>query len=133
VIATLAATVTDPVLDCAAVALAIPASEEILGIGKLAAANLPVVGTRVIKSGWKTGVSEGRIQAVAGIDVLIERLPGYPLEYLLAGPGDSGAVWVDANTLAPVALHKRETAVGPHLAVATDFAAVLTALQLQQV
>ena len=81
---------------------------------------------------WLRVFDEGRIQAVVGSDVIIERLPGYPTEYLLAGPGDSGAVWVDASTLAPVALHKRETAVGPHQALATDFGTVLTALHLQQ-
>jgi hypothetical protein len=98
----------------------------------LAPAAAPIVGARVIKSGWKTGVSEGRIQAVAGTDVVIERLPGFPLDYLLAGSGDSGAVWVAAATHAPVALHKRETAVGAHLAIGTDFQAVLAALHLGQ-
>ena len=34
--------------------------------------------------------------------------------------------------LAPVAVHKRETAVGVHLAIATTFAAVLAALGLRQ-
>ena len=133
VIATLAGTMGDPVLDCAAVPLTLPTSDEVLGIGRLMPATMPVVGMRVMKSGWKTGVSEGRIQVVNGTDVLIERLPGYPPEYLLAAAGDSGAVWVDATTLAPVALHRRETAVGAHLAVATNFAVVLNALNLEQV
>jgi hypothetical protein len=132
-IATLATARVDPALDCAAVLLTVLASDEVIDIGRLAASARPVVGTRVIKSGWKTGVPEGRVQLVSGSDVFIERLPGYPPEYLLAGGGDSGAVWVDAATLAPVALHKRETAVGPHLALATDFRAVLSALHLQQV
>lgn len=35
-------------------------------------------------------------------------------------------------TLAPVALHKRESAVGPHLAFGTNLQAVLVALNLQQ-
>ena len=132
IVATLSGAVGDPRLDCAAVPLMTPASAEVLGIGILVPTAPPVVGARVLKSGWKTGVSEGRIQAVVGSDVIIERLPGYPMEYLLAGPGDSGAVWVDAGTLAPVALHTRETAVGPHQALATDFGAVLSALHLRQ-
>ena len=78
VVATLANVNGDPVLDCAAVLLALPVADEGLGIGALAPLRAPVVGTRVIKSGWKTGVSEGRIQAVAGTDVIIGRLPGYP-------------------------------------------------------
>ena len=87
----------------------------------------------MIKSGWKTGVSEGRIQAVAGSDVVIERLPGYPPEYQLAGRGDSGALWLDAATFAPVALHSQESAVGVHRAIGKNFQAVLAALNLQQV
>lgn len=46
--------------------------------------------------------------------------------------GDSGAIWVEAATLAPVALHRRETAVGVHLAIGSSFGAVLGALVLQQ-
>lgn len=132
VIATLAGAISDPILDCAAVPVAVPVSDEVLGIGRLAPASAPIVGARVIKSGWKTGISEGRIRAVAGTDVIIERLPSYPADYLLASIGDSGALWVDVNTLAPVALHRRETAVGPHQAIGTDFTAVLNALHLQQ-
>ena len=132
-IATLATVVSDSALDCAAVPLAIPVSSEVLGIGGLAHAIPPVPMMRVMKSGWKTGVSEGRIQAVVGTDVIIERFPDYPADYLLAAEGDSGAIWVEATTLAPVALHRREPAVGPHLAIATDFSAVLAALQLQQI
>ena len=132
VIATLGTVVFDVGLDCAAISLAVPVVDEVLGIGTLAPAVAPAAGMRVIKSGWKTGVSEGRIQAVAGNDVVIERLPGYPVEYLLAARGDSGAVWLDAATFAPVALHSQESAVGVHRAIAKDFTAVLGALQLQQ-
>jgi hypothetical protein len=64
---------------------------------------------------------------------VIERLPGYPPEYLLASRGDSGAVWLDSATFAPVALHSQESAVGVHRAIAKDFNAVLAALNLQQV
>jgi hypothetical protein len=62
---------------------------------------------RVVKSGWKTGVSEGRVAVVAGTGMLSERLADCPSDYLFAAIGDSGAVWVDAGTHAPVALHKR--------------------------
>ena len=44
------------------------------------------IGAKVLKSGWKTGISEGRIQSVTGNDVAIERLPGLCLSqtpYLL--------------------------------------------------
>jgi hypothetical protein len=78
-------------------------------------------------------VSEGRVESISGTDVVIQRLGDYPSDYLLAAEGDSGAVWVNAATRAPVASHTRETAVGVHRAVATDFRAALTALGLQQV
>jgi hypothetical protein len=133
VVATLAGALFDQSLDCAAALLSVPASNEVLGLGTLAPATSPTAGMKVIKSGWKTGVSEGVIQTVNGTDVIIERLPGYPLDYLVAASGDSGAVWVEASTLAPVALHKQESAVGPHRAFATDIGAVLAALNLQQV
>ena len=131
-IATLAGALDDAVLDGVAVKLLVGSADEILGIGATPPAIAPVAGTRVIKSGWKTGVSEGRIQQVLGDDVVIERLPGYPLDYLLASLGDSGAIWLDAATRAPVALHRRESAVGPHLAFGTSLVAILAALHLQQ-
>jgi hypothetical protein len=131
-VTTLSRVISDQTLDCAALRLTLPVADEVLGIGKLAAPAAPIVGARVIKSGWKTGLSEGRVQSVMGSDVTIGRLPGYPTDYSLAGAGDSGAVWVDADTLAPVALHKRETVIGVHLAIATTFAAVLAALGLRQ-
>lgn len=132
VIATLASAVGDAALDCAAVPLTLPVSDEVLGLGSLTAAAAPVVGQRVMKSGWKTGVTEGRVESVVGTDVVIQRLADYPSDYLLAAEGDSGAVWVDATTRAPVALHTRETAVGPHRALGADFRAVMPALGLRQ-
>jgi hypothetical protein len=50
----------------------------------------------------------------------------------MAALGDSGSIWVDSTTRAPVALHKRELGVGPHRALATQLSVVLTALNLQQ-
>lgn len=132
-VATLAAAVADATLDCAAAKLLVASADEILGIGTPSPCIAPAAGMRVIKSGWKTGVSEGRIQQVVGTDVVIERLPGYPLDYVLASRGDSGSIWVEAATRAPVALHRRESAVGPHLAFGVSLVAVLQALQLQQV
>ena len=75
VIATLANVVSDARLDCAAVQIALPVSDEILGLGRPTPAAPPVVGARVLKSGWKTGVSEGRVQAVAGTDVTLSACP----------------------------------------------------------
>jgi hypothetical protein len=131
-IASMAAAVGDALLDCVAVPVLLPSSDEVMGIGRPAPVKPPAVGMRVVKSGWKTGISEGRIRQVNGTEVVIELLPGFPADYLLAGAGDSGAVWFESGTLAPIALHKRESAVGPHLAFATEFGAVLGAVGLHQ-
>jgi hypothetical protein len=132
-IGSLADVVSDPTLDCAAVKLTVSASRLVLGLGELVAAKLPGVGMTVMKSGWKTGVSEGIVDQVNGNEVIIRRRLDFPTEYLLAAFGDSGAVWVEAGTLAPVALHTRESAVGPHRAFASSLNAVLSALGLTQV
>jgi hypothetical protein len=125
---------SDPGLDCAAVQLLAGTDgvADILGIGRPTARTQAVVGMRVIKSGWKTGITEGRVQSVIGNQVRIERLPSYPAEYRLAESGDSGAVWVEAATLAPVALHRAEASVGVHLAFASDLAAVFAVLGVRQ-
>lgn len=132
-IATLGTARADSGRDCAAAQLTVPASDVILGLGSPVAFRPPVVGMNVIKSGWKTGVSEGRIQRVLGDEVIIERRPGYPVTYVLATIGDSGSVWLEATTLAPIALHTRESAVGPHLAFGTHFGSVVRSLALRQV
>jgi hypothetical protein len=132
-IGSLSNVLTDVNLDCAAVKLTVGASNEVLGIGQLRPHVAPTVGMRVLKSAWKTGISEGVIQQVNGSEVLIQRLPQYPTDYLLAAVGDSGGVWLQANTYAPVALHRRETGVGLHLAIASDIRSVLGTLHLQQV
>jgi hypothetical protein len=123
----------DGEFDAIGVPLMVAASDEVLGIGQLAAAREPEEGMRVIKSGWKTGVTEGRILRVTGDEVIIEPLPGFPSNYLLATGGDSGAVWVDAATRSPVARHKAESGAGAHVAFASALPAVLTSLSLRQI
>lgn len=91
--------------DCAAARIKVVASVgQIFGIGRLRQPVNPVVGMWVIKSGADTGITEGRITAVTGDKVEI-RAEGTSPQYQLSGPGDSGAAWVDAATLSPVALH----------------------------
>lgn len=131
-IGTLANALTDATLDCVAVKLMVGATSLVMGIGEFAAAKPPSVGMIVLKSGWQTGVSEGVIDQVNGNDVVIRRRPDFPGDYSLATLGDSGAIWVEAGTLAPVALHTRESAVGPHRAFASSLVAVLTTLNLHQ-
>lgn len=131
-IADLRMSIGDPAKDVIAVKLLVPATDEVLGFSPLTAWKAPQVGMTVVKSGWKTGISEGRVQQITDSDVVIERLPGYPAEYLLAATGDSGAVWLEASTLAPVAVHRAESVTGPHQALATIFEAALSAVNLRQ-
>lgn len=132
-IGTLADVRSNQSLDGAAVKLTVGASLHVLGLGELAAAKSPAVGMLVLKSGWQTGISEGIVDQVNGDEVVIRRRQDFPNDYLLAAVGDSGAVWVEAGTLAPIALHARESAVLPHRAIATRLDAVLAALNLSQV
>lgn len=133
-IGVLTTTLFDQALDCAAIKLTVSAAARlVLGVGALEAAKAPAVGMSVMKSGWQTGVSEGVIDSVNGSTVAIRRRHDFPSDYVLARFGDSGAIWVEADTLAPVALHTRESAVGPHRAFATSLQAVFTALGLHQV
>jgi hypothetical protein len=94
-------------LDCAAAQIVATASlSEIFGVGHLRPPEEPVVGMRVLKSGADTGITEGRITSLVN-DVVQVDATGMSPEYRLNGPGDSGAVWVNAANNAPVALHQR--------------------------
>lgn len=98
----------DRVLDCAAARILHPeaCTSELLGLGALAAPSEPSVGMRVLKSGAETGVTEGRVIRVAGDEFEIAAV-GMPDEFDLSEGGDSGSLWVDAETLSPVGLHFR--------------------------
>ena len=58
----------------------------------------------VVKMGYATGRTEGRITRVEGDDVWIEAANDATDEPISQG-GDSGAVWVQKNLWAPVVLH----------------------------
>jgi hypothetical protein len=120
----------DNVLDCAAAALraGVMAEARVLGIGRVLGVAAPAVGMRVIKSGIRTGVTEGVITAVNGSDVSIGAPPESPL-YDCSDGGDSGALWLERDTHLAVALHRAGALGG--LADAADITAVLTALNLQ--
>jgi hypothetical protein len=118
-------------LDCAAARLVETGfSLEILGIGKLAATAEPKEGMHVIKSGVATGVTEGRIDRVRGEEVTIRLLKGFPFEYELCEAGDSGAIWIDIESRAPVALHFAAQSGGEAVAFAIPLPAVLHELKL---
>ncbi|HEY6343000.1 MAG TPA: hypothetical protein VIY49_16020 [Bryobacteraceae bacterium] len=119
-------------LDCAAARLNADQqfALEILQIGKPAAPADPVEGMRVIKAGAATGVTEGKVARVDGTEVVIKPLRDFPLEYQLSDTGDSGAVWVEMEGRAPVALHYSAQSGGESVAYGIPIPTVLKELKL---
>ena len=117
-------------LDCAAarVIAGVPFAPEILHIGALAPTRDPAEGMRVIKAGASTGVTEGKITRIDGNEVTIKPLADFPLEYELSDTGDSGSVWVESESRAPVALHYSAQSGGGSVAYAIPMPAVLREL-----
>jgi hypothetical protein len=124
---------SDQGLDCAAFLIdsAVLTTGEILGIGAPQAPTAPAVGMRVVKSGRSTGITEGVVDSVAGGDVRIKLRADFPGAYELSEPGDSGAIWCDLKTRAPLALHRSGSSGIASVAVASDLRAVLAALSLR--
>lgn len=118
-------------LDCAAAQLdaGVIGLNYQLGIGPAAAPIAPAAGMRVVKSGAASGVTEGIVISVTGIDVVIQIDPVYPTNFVLSEPGDSGAVWLEQQSRSPVALHSGRQS--PRRATAVSFPAVLAALRLK--
>lgn len=127
-VAHVAAGRADPSLDCAAakVAAGVRVALEVLGLPPLASPRDPAVDTRVLKAGYYTGVTEGIVTAVAGGQVEIGLAPGFALSYNLSDPGDSGAVWVERDSGAPVVLQTQGCTSGRELAYGVP---ILTALR----
>ena len=128
----------DGQLDCAAALIdGVPTADRILGLPCLNPPSFPTVGMHVIKSGMHTGVTEGRVIDVdPGGAVRIGWLAGYPQTgggsagYEICLPGDSGAIWVDRMTLAPVALHTGCLPAAANVACGISLIEVLSALNL---
>lgn len=122
---------TDPTLDVAAarVAPAVGSEGRILGLPPLTSAKAPEVGMDVLKSGATTGVSEGRITDIDGTRILISRPRSSVSMYEVSGFGDSGAIWVERETLAPIGIHLATDSLGR--AVATSIDTVLSKLRLK--
>jgi hypothetical protein len=120
----------DPQRDVAAARLdgTAPTLGRVLGLGPLAAPEIPAAGMRVIKSGYATGVTEGVVSSVVGDRVEIRRRPGYPSMYELSDFGDSGALWINDLTRRPVAMHMAESPGAT--AIATSLIPLLSALSL---
>jgi hypothetical protein len=75
---------------------------ELETVQRIAAA---VVGMRVVKSGAETGVTIGIVTDVTPSLITIESPPDSSDTFVLTERGDSGAVWLDAETGRAVGLH----------------------------
>ena len=124
-------TVTELDAAAALVVDTVGAVHEILGLGVVGPLAEPVEGTRVVKSGVATGITEGKIVRVVGDAVRIEVLAGYPSKYEMSTISDSGSIWLDQDTRSPVALHVAGDDTGIEVAVGVRLSTVLRALRLE--
>jgi len=123
---------TDEQLDIAAAKLVfgLP-SDRILNLGQLAEPVAAERGMRVLKSGAKTGVTEGVILAVSESLIVIGKNEETPDGYILSDVGDSGSLWVRADDRAPVGLHFEGNLSGAEFAKARPIQLVLETLKLK--
>jgi hypothetical protein len=108
----------------------IKAVNEILGIGPISGPIPPVQGMKVRKSGASTGITDGEIVAVNGDHVQVGLRAGFANDYELSDEGDSGAVWVEEQSKAPVAMLLGLAGVGNPLSRCISVSRVLSKLQL---
>jgi hypothetical protein len=129
-VARLSADRADPVVDCAAARVVdgVLTAAEIFGLGKPSIPGNPVAGMRVVKSGVATGITEGVIREVDGDRVTIAVPDGFPIQYELTHGGDSGALWMERDTRAPVALHTRGNDTGEELAFGVNILKIINTL-----
>ena len=130
----------DARLDCAAAQVdpGILVETRIIGMPRIGAPAAPVVGMEVIKSGLATGVTEGLIVDVKPDDtVVIDLRLNYPgfvggnAGYEFAAAGDSGALWVDVQSLSPVAIHTGDLPMAGGVGCGVALPVALAALGLQ--
>jgi len=87
-----------------------------LGIGPVTGPGAPVLGMRVVKSGRASGVTQGIITGVEGLQTLqyrgfsrvvrhVVHIAQAPEGGQISAPGDSGSWWLDAATRQAVGLH----------------------------
>jgi len=129
-VATTSITKANPLLDCAAAQLSpgIACINAQLGLGPVTATKAPAVGMRVAKSGFATGVTEGLITLINGDTIRIEADSGFDDDYVLSAAGDSGSLWIEQSTRAPIALHRGHSS--PRRADALNILTALAALGL---
>ncbi len=111
-----------------------------LALGSVTAVRQVELGMEAVKSGRRTGITYGRVTAIAGTARIrygwLERIirdvvtiePRWPGEPVSAG-GDSGSVWLDAATMRAIGLHFAGSDL-PERGLALDMQAVLDALNV---
>jgi hypothetical protein len=111
-----------------------------LGLGPITGVTSAANGLQVVKSGRTTGVTYGRVTGLSGVVKIgysgVQRLirQVVTIDPLQGGevsrPGDSGSVWLENANREAVGLHFAGSDV-PERALAIDFAAALTALDVE--
>jgi len=111
-----------------------------LDLGSVTGVGSPELGMQLVKSGRRTGITYGRVTAIEGV----ARLPYGSLQRVIrsvitidprssfepvSGPGDSGAWWLDADTLQVVGLHFAGSEM-PERGLALEMQTVLDALSV---
>lgn len=109
----------------------IEVAPEVVHLGRWGEVIAPQEGVAVVRVGVGTGMVKGTIAAVQGASVYISRPSGYPLEYTVGEPGDSGALWLTWPNLDIVAIHRAKSATGS--AVATALVNALPAMNLEPI
>jgi hypothetical protein len=84
-----------------------------------------------LKSGAKTGVTEGVVLSVSDSQIVIGKSDDTPEGYMLSDVGDSGSLWVRADDRAPVGLHFEGNLSGAEFAKARPIRLVLDTLKLK--
>ena len=134
-VAILDSTRADETLDAAAALIVDSESAvgRILGIGAI---NPKPIGTydgmRVVKSGIATGVTEGIVRSNDRTTSIEIQSCDPTTEREICKQGDAGALWLDAVTMRPVALHRSGLAGNEtRIAIAAPIIQVLKRLRLK--
>lgn len=107
-VATMVGGKANATLDVAAALLdgTVQSGDAIPGVGSPARPIPPRVGMPVVKRGAATGVTEGVVTKVFKSTVQIAPPSSFPQDYGLTSAGDSGALWLERDSLAAIALHR---------------------------
>ncbi|MGJ3249122.1 MAG: hypothetical protein ACFE0I_23995 [Elainellaceae cyanobacterium] len=93
-----------------------PLSNSQLGLGVVNGVAQPILGMRVTKSGRTSNITDGIIDGIDGVTTIIYRGFSRVIRHVVhiaqtahgaevSAPGDSGAFWLEKNTLQAAALH----------------------------